>query len=170
MRGAMATEHSSFSVTLGLEKVFLGMLARFDRWRTEDQRQLADHLKKTIDLLKVVKNELKKGKVPHENGNALAALINLTARLAQKSKKRDVKLALIFEHELPKVGQLLREADFFIDGTSRVPHHYAVRKGVTTVDTKRKAIAEACKEIERAVGDLSAYAFSLENEVSKKDS
>jgi hypothetical protein len=162
MRGAMSV--------IGLDKVFKQILTRFDRWHTEDQRQLADHLKKIVELLNVVKKELKKGKVPTENGSALADLVSLAGRLAEKSEKRDVKMNQIFKVELPKVGELLKEADYFIDKKPRLPGHYAVRPGVTTVDTKRKAIAEACKVIERVAGSLSAYAFSLKNEISKKGS
>jgi hypothetical protein len=168
----MAGDISGFSITLPIEKVAKLFLDRLDKWGNKDQRRLSELLKEIVELFEAVESELKKGEVPYRNGNALATLINSAARIVEKPKKRDLKLWLIFEHDLPKVGRLLRTADFFIDGKPRDSHHYdlAAREGTTKVDTKDAAIAEACTEIERVIGILSGYSLGLDNANSKKPS
>jgi hypothetical protein len=131
-------------------------------------QSLADYLEQIASLLGHVRSKFEKHEVPREEAKKLALLISDAHILAAAFKKHDQELAKVFDKQLPHIGLLMRDADLFIDKRPRYYLHESF-----DVESPRfpswaeQKINEACEELQRAAGVLSAYAFKFAQQVKR---
>jgi hypothetical protein len=143
----------------------------WDRLRGGPRRKrlhLSQDLGAIAALLDAACSELQGKRVPRREAKELATVINHAKILAVEFKQDFPDLAVAFAEHLPKVGRLLRDADFFIDERPRYRLHatYDTRSPTFPVHAER-AIREACEEMQRAAGTLSAYSRRFQQESEK---
>jgi hypothetical protein len=148
--------------------ILLDLRDRLTGQSRRNQLILSKHLEAIASLLDAAGTKLKNREVPRREAKELATLINLAEELAAASKREHSDIAYIFNEQLPKIGRLMRDADFFIDERSR----YRLHDSYDKKDPKfpllaKKAIYLACEEMERAAGTISAYRRKYENEGNK---
>lgn len=127
--------------------------------KTEKKRlKLADYLTGIASILDAARDKLKREEIPRREGKELAILINHAEQLVNDLKDETAELKEVFETQLPKVGELLSNADVFIEWKSR----YELREDAEVFTPyspyRATVIEEACKEMQRAAGVLSGYA------------
>src|SRR5712671_6169513 len=98
----------------------------------------------------------------------LGTLINHAHELAAAFKEEHRGLVEVFELQLPKIGLMMRNVDYFIYEQDR----YRLQGGLDTEIARfpyfaETAIQEACEEMERAAGTISAYSRRYEQEARK---
>jgi len=101
--------------------------------------------------------------IPRREGHGLLILINNANKIAEHFKPADPELSDVFEQQLPKVGQLMRTADVFYEQESL---QYGLCNQSEVPPIGISVVHEACKEMERAAGKLSAYAVKYRHENS----
>jgi len=84
---------------------------------------LAEYLQEIASLLLEVRLKLERREIPREEAKKLAILINDGDELASVFKVKYRGLAEVFDGQLPHVGRLMRDADFFIDERPRYKLH-----------------------------------------------
>ena len=154
----MGTVKDTYDVLLDLHDRLTGQKRR-------KQLILSKHLAAIATLLDAACKKLKNREVPRREAKELATLINLADELAAAAKREHSDIAYIFNEQLPRIGRLMRDADFFIDERSRYRLHDSYDKNDPMFPLLAKAsIHHACEEMERAAGIISAYRLKYENE------
>lgn len=160
------------SIGMGEVKDTYDILRDLYDWITRGKRRkkldFSKALKAIASLLDAAREKLDKKQVPRRESYELVELINHADALAAAFKEEHEALAGLFEQQLPKIGRLMRDADFFIDKRKRYSLH-------SSFDTKspeftffaEPAIRKACEEMERAAGTISAYSLKYEQEARK---
>jgi hypothetical protein len=129
---------------------------------------LAEYLEKMASLLREVKLKFEKREVPRDEAKYLAGLISDADELASVFKKDYPELAKVFDDQLPRVAQLMCNADFFIDKRPRYQLHESFDIDSPMFPTWAESnIAEACEELQRAAGIVSAYAFRFAQQAKR---
>jgi hypothetical protein len=124
---------------------------------------LSEALKAIADLLDATRKELESRRVPRRGAHELLALINYADILATEFKREDWELERVFERQLPEIGRLMKDADFFIDGQPRYRLHHSVDTASPNFAAfAEPAIKKACEEMERAAGDISGIRLRYE--------
>jgi hypothetical protein len=136
--------------------------------RTRTKSSLAEYLQEMASLLKEVKSKFEKREVPSGEAKTLALLINDADKLASVFKKKSPELAKVFDDQLPRVAEQMCHADFFIDKKARYYLHESFDTDSPMFPTWAEArIAQACKELERAAGTLSGFAFRFAQQAKR---
>lgn len=132
------------------------------------RRSLSEYLEEIAALLREVRLKFEKREVPREEAKKLAILINDAATLASAFTTKDQGLAEVFDRQLPRVGVLMRDADFFIDKRARYYLHQSFDTDNPNFPYWAEAkIREACEELQRAAGTVSAYAIKFVQEAKR---
>jgi len=143
----------------------------WDRICGEPRRKklsVSEYLKEIAELLQVVRAKFERREVPRQEAYRLAQLINDADTLAVAFKKSHRGLAEVFDQQLPRIGHLMRDADFFIDGKQRYYLHHSIdTDNAKFPDYAKLKILEACEELQRAAGTISAYAMKFEQEAKR---
>ena len=115
-----------------------------------------------------MKLKFEKREVPRDEAKKLAVLISDANTLASVFKEDYPELAEVFDRQLPRVAQLMCHADFFIDKRARYHLHESFDIDSPMFPTWAEAnIAEACEELQRAAGTVSAYAFRFAQQAKR---
>lgn len=125
---------------------------------------LASYLGAIADLLDEARSKFIEGEVPTREGNELVSLVNHTDSLVDFFKDQEPDLVDVFKVQLPRVRQLMRDADFFMDGEVRalgdgeeLKSTVQLKPNVSLNDLPKAIIQEACTEMKRAAAALSFY-------------
>ncbi|MFD2937728.1 hypothetical protein [Spirosoma flavum] len=129
------------------------------------KRHLSVALNDIATLLDNIREKFKGRVVPRREAYELIGIINVADKLAQPFKEKYPELAQVFDLQLPMIGKMMRDVDFFIDEKPR----YSLHSSYDTKDAQFPAyvkgkIDEACEELERAAGIISSHSkrFKLE--------
>jgi hypothetical protein len=133
----------------------------WDRLSAEPRRKklnLSEDLGAIASLLDAAREKFERKQVPRREAKELAILVNHADQLASAFKKQPRELVEVFEKQLPRIGALMRDADYFIDGRPR----YSLQPAKDTDDPAfhfhaEDVIRQACEEMQRAAGIISAY-------------
>ena len=126
---------------------------------------LSEDLGAIASLLDAAREKFEKKDVPRREAKELATLINHADQLAGVFKAKHRGIAEVFEQELPQIGRLMRDADFFIDERPRYRLHSSFDKENPTFPSyAADKIREACEEMQRAAGKISAYSLKYKQE------
>ncbi|MGK7957195.1 MAG: hypothetical protein AB4063_18385 [Crocosphaera sp.] len=123
---------------------------------------LAKYLSGITELLDACCGKLREKLVPRRESKELAKLINFAHPLADALEAPVPGLSKVFREKLPRVAELMINADLFLDNK----HKYYLKQHFDVDDPEfpnyaKHIIEEACEEIERVAGEISAYSRSL---------
>lgn len=126
------------------------------------RKNLAEYLSAIIYVMGKCRESFIENQIPLRESKELAKLINHADQLATMFKAELPGLAELFDERLPRIGRLMRDADFFIDERPRLKLHHAfdVDSPQFPIFAKDK-INETCEEMARIEGELSAYKFKF---------
>jgi hypothetical protein len=145
--------------------------AVWDRISGSPQRKklsLAEYLEKMASLLREVRLKFEKREVPRDEAKYLAGPISDADALASVFKKDYPELQKSSRINSPRVARLMCDADFFIDKRPRYRLHESFDVDSRMFRTWAESnIAEACEELQRAAGIVSAYAFRFAQQAKR---
>lgn len=149
-------------------EILLDLHVRLTGDKRRKQLILSEHLKAIASLLDAACKKFKNREVPRREAKELATLINLAEELATAAKREHSDIAYIFNNQLPEIGRLMRDADFFIDEKPRYKLHESYDKNDPAFPIyAERAIRLACEKMDAAAGIISAYQKNYESAGNK---
>ena len=139
--------------------VFFDLWDRISDQKKKKKRHLSEDLSAIASLLDGIIVKFKQKEIPRREAKELGGLIFNAKNLAAPFKKSYPELAAVFDTQLVKVGSEMQIADYYLEDEVREDRLSDDKKNVVLSFTAQNQINEACKEIERAAGVISAYSM-----------
>ncbi|MGE7157585.1 hypothetical protein ACQKJ1_28215 [Methylorubrum rhodesianum] len=140
---------SKTSDIIELYKALLETFEKLVHWTDRDRRHAVTLINKIIDALEISRDHLMANSIPTKESHHLDSLLNtLKANLQQFDEVPSLKEA--FSKYLPRARTLMKRADRIIVG-----------QNTEFPGSDHRHVKEACREIDRAIGELKGAVDAL---------
>ncbi|MBB2961700.1 hypothetical protein [Methylobacterium sp. R2-1] len=132
-----------------LYKALLETIEKLAYWTDRDRRHAVALINKIVDKLEISRDHLMANSIPTEESHHLDSLLNILKTDLQQFEEVP-SLRGAFSKYLPKARALMRKADRIIVGQK-----------IEFPGSDHRYVKEACREIDRAIGELKGAVDAL---------